>query len=141
MMLTLANNILALDLGEKRIGVALMRKDVSVPHALVTLHNNESTWQELAVLVDQHQIDQIVVGLPRNLQGQRTAQTIVCERFAQQVHEHFGLPVAMQDEALTSVEAEKLLKQSNKPYEKADIDALAASLILADYARSQGADV
>jgi putative Holliday junction resolvase len=67
------------------------------------------------------------------LDGQETAQTKVVEAFGAELEQRFGVKVAWQDEALTSREAERLLKESGRPYEKGDIDAHAARLILEDY--------
>lgn len=134
-MPALASNILALDVGDKRIGVALMRANVGLPQPLATLANDENIWQALKEMVSTHQVTQMVVGLPRNLQGDHTAQTASSEAFAAELERQIGLPVNLQDEALTSVEAEKLLRLSGQPFEKADVDSMAASLILADYAR------
>jgi putative holliday junction resolvase len=137
-MPTAVNNILALDVGEKRIGVALMRSEVGFPLPLTTLVNDSDIWLALKRLTEANQVGHLVVGLPRNLDGNHTSQTATIEAFVTELQNQIKLPVSLQDEALTSVEAENILRQSGKPYEKADIDAMAASLILADYARSQG---
>jgi putative holliday junction resolvase len=133
------NNILALDVGDKRIGVALMRTEVGLPQPLTTLANDTEIWSALKQLIETNQVTQLVVGLPRNLNGDHTPQTASSEAFARELKDQTALPVSLQDEALTSVEAENVLRLSGKPYEKADVDALAASLILADYSREQGA--
>lgn len=129
-----ANNILGLDAGEKRVGVAMVRADVRVPVTLETLDRQAPDfWGQLTEVIKQNYIGQIVIGLPRGLDGQETAQTKYVREFAGELAGHFALPVHWQDEALTSVQAENILNASGKPYKKADIDALAASLILADY--------
>jgi len=78
-----------------------------------------------------------VVGLPRGMQGQHTAQTAEAEAFAKSLRAQSGLPVHMQDEAVTSKQAEDELKGRGKPYGKGDIDALAATYILQDWLASQ----
>ena len=78
-----------------------------------------------------------MVGLPRGLDGQRTAQTEEVEAFARGLGERFGLPVHMQDEAVTSKQAEAELEARGKPYGKGDIDALAATYILQDWLATQ----
>ena len=81
----------------------------------------------------EEHVVQLVIGLPRGLAGQHTQQTRDVETFGQQIGQALHLPVAWQDEALTSVQAEQELHDRGKPYQKADIDALAATYILEDY--------
>lgn len=127
-------NVLALDVGDKRIGLALARADVRVPIALATLErNNEDFWQQLVQAATDNNIQQIVIGLPRGLDGQDTAQTLAARAFAEELSAHLDLPQSWQDEALTSVRAEAALNTSNKPYAKSDVDSLAATFILSDY--------
>lgn len=133
-----ANNILALDIGEKRVGVALARAGIRVPVTLDTLERQaENFWEKLAAVIKEHDISRVVIGLPRGLEGQETAQTKYVQIFAEEFLNHFSLPMHWQDEALTSVQAESILDGSGKPYIKADVDALAASLILADYLETE----
>lgn len=132
------NNILALDIGEKRVGVALVRAEVRVPVALDTLDRQANDfWQQLAAVIEEHDIQEVVMGLPRGLDGQETAQTKYVQSFAQEFSSHFPQPIHFQDEALTSVQSENILGASGKPYQKADVDALAASLILSDYLETE----
>ena len=79
-----------------------------------------------------------MVGLPRGLDGQNTAQTALTLAFVEQLKTFVGLPVKLQDEALTSVLAEKELTSCRGSYKKADVDALAATYILDDYLASSG---
>lgn len=133
-----ANNLLALDVGEKRVGVALARADVRVPVVLETLERQASDfWQKLASVIKQHDIEEVVIGLPRGLDGQETAQTAHVQAFAREFASKFSQPFIYQDEALTSVQAENILSAGGKQYAKTDIDALAASLILSDYLETE----
>ena len=132
------NNILAVDVGSIRVGVALTRAGISIPVALKTLSRAEADfWQQLLNLIQEHDVGQLVIGLPRGLDGQETAQTGLVRAFGQELATHTTLPIEWQDEALTSVKAETTLKNSAKPYNKADIDALAACYILEDYLNSR----
>lgn len=132
------NNTLGIDVGSMRVGLALARADVNIPIVLDTLLREDADfWQQLVRLIAQHDVKQIVLGLPRGLDGQETAQTGLVRLFAQELATHTCLPLAWQDEALTSIKAETVLKQSAKPYKKADIDALAACYILEDYLDSK----
>jgi putative Holliday junction resolvase len=126
-------NILALDVGERRIGVAVAGSEAKLARPLTTLLNTDKFFDELAKIVQQEDIGRLVVGLPRGLEGQTTAQTETVQGFAKELENRLGLPVHLQDEALTSVQAEAELKQRRKPSVKGDIDALAATLILEDY--------
>jgi putative Holliday junction resolvase len=125
--------ILALDVGERRIGVAVAGSEARLARPLTTLLHTAQFFDELARVVKQEDVGMVVVGLPRGLEGQTTAQTVTVQSFAKEVENRIGLPVYLQDEALTSVQAEAELKQRRKPSVKADIDALAATLILEDY--------
>lgn len=127
-------NILALDVGEKRVGAAFARADVRVPVILPTLRRDEPAfWDSLADIVKEHETQKIVIGLPRGLDGQETAQTGAIQSFAKELQTYINLPIVWQDEALTSVRATEQLDDSGRTYEKGDVDGLAASYILLDY--------
>lgn len=128
---------LALDVGAKRIGVAVARLEVGIASPLVTLTNDETVWERLQQLVDEHDTGTFVVGLPRGLDGQETDQTRETETFMAELRARVGLPVHAQDEAATSLKAEEELKARKKPYGRGDIDALAATYILEDYLRER----
>jgi len=126
--------ILGLDVGTVRIGVAVARHDVRIAQPLTTLTVGESdSMERLAALAREQQAGMFVVGWPRGLQGQSTGQTHSTEAFAERLRQVSGLPVVLQDEALTSQRAETELQQRGKPFAKADVDALAATYILEDY--------
>lgn len=122
---------LGLDVGTVRIGVALADSQVhlATPLKVVAVDGNEV--QTIKQLVETHDVDTIVVGYPRNQSGEATKQTAEVEDFASALE---GIAtIVFQDESLTSVLAEERLKQQGGPYEKADIDKTAASIILQDY--------
>ncbi|MDQ3123386.1 MAG: Holliday junction resolvase RuvX [bacterium] len=127
--------VLALDVGDRRIGVALASQLARLPAPLVTLDRTKITeiYDNIDQLVRNQNVAVVVVGLPRGLHGQETQQTIIARKFAADLSHKLNIPVVMQDEAGTSIEAERLLKARGKSYEKADIDSEAASLILRDY--------
>ena len=127
------NSILALDVGERRIGVALADVRVRIPAPLATLQRGESTFHEIQELIDKHAVVILVVGLPRGLDGQHTAQTMAVEEFKSNLERTLSIPVRWQDEALTSRKAEEELTERGKPYKKEDIDALSATYILDDF--------
>jgi putative Holliday junction resolvase len=125
---------MGLDVGTVRVGVAVATGGVSVARPVATLdRSGDGFWDELAELIRSYDIQAIVVGLPRGLDGQETDQTRATKTFASELAERTSLPIEWQDEALTSVKAKQTLEAMQKPYNKSDIDALAASYILADY--------
>ena len=130
--MTSYRSFLALDVGEKRIGIATADATVCIAVARNTIDVDGGELTAIKKIIASDGIDAIIVGYPRNQAGEATKQTEYVERFAKTL-EQFSLPVMFQDESLTSVKAEELLKRQQKPYQKKDIDAVAASLILQDY--------
>lgn len=126
-------NILALDVGEKRIGVATASVISRLPHPLTTIIRTENVMHDIVALAAEQRATALVVGLPRGLDGQETAQTKATRDFIAELERHVRVPVHWQDEAVTSRQAEEELRRRGKPYEKGDIDALAATYILEDY--------
>ncbi len=126
--------ILALDVGEKRIGVA--RADsttrIAVPVGFINVDGSE--WQEIAKTARLNNTNFFVLGLPRSNEGNETAQSLYVRNFAKILVEKVpGIKIRFQDESLTSVVAEERLKSRKKRYEKGEIDAEAASIILQDF--------
>ena len=121
-----------LDVGEKRIGVAVADSSVRIAVPFQTIEVDGTEIEKIAEIVVREDADTIVVGYPRNQSGESTAQTNYVELFAQRL-EDIVPTIVFQDESLTSVMAENRLKSYNKPYSKGDIDALAAAITLTDY--------
>lgn len=130
-------NVLALDVGGRRIGMAVGDTDVKVPRILPTAQMSDQICEQLSDIVTYEGIDTIVVGYPRNLSGEPTEQTRETEAFAASITQVLDIPVVFQDESLTSIKAEELLRARGGAYTKADIDAEAAALILTDYLERQ----
>jgi len=125
-------NFLALDVGTRRIGVAMADSRVKIAVPFGWLENDDSTIQKIVELVLRNDINIIVVGYPRNQSGEPTQQTKYVENFIDQLAEiDLDTKVVFQDESLTSVQAEQRL--GNKIKDKGEIDAEAASIILQDY--------
>ena len=126
--------ILALDVGEKRIGVARADSStrIAVPVGFVEVDGTE--WEKLMQLSRLHSTSYFVVGLPRSNEGNETAQSVYVRNFAKILVERIpGAKVRFQDESLTSVEAEQRLRSRRKTYGKGEIDAEAAAIILQDF--------
>ncbi len=135
-MTTISHNIVALDVGEARIGVAHADTKVKFPIAYGVIEVDELEFERLREVITEFDPITIVIGYPRNQNGEATAQTRLVEAFAERLTA-LQIPLVFQDESLTSVLAEKYLKSQKKPYTKADIDAHAAAIILGDYLEEQ----
>jgi putative Holliday junction resolvase len=127
-----SNTLISLDVGEKRIGVAVADAAVRIAVPFQTIEVDGQELEAIAKIVVQEEADTIVVGYPRNQMGESTTQTDYVEQFAKQL-EDLVPTIVFQDESLTSVMAEDQLKAHKKPYSKGDIDAQAAAIILQDY--------
>lgn len=132
-MTTSNGYILAFDVGEKRIGVAIASTIAKLPRPHSVVVNDENVWENLKQIIDKEHAEVVVVGLPRSLKSQDTAQTRSVREFAALLVDKLGVMVVLQDEALTSRQAEAELRASGKDFAKGDIDALAATYILEDY--------
>lgn len=126
------HTFLALDIGEKRIGVAQADSEVRIAFPLCTILVDGLEKNRLREIVSEAVPSVLVIGYPRNQSGEPTAQTREVERVANEL-KMLKIPLVFQDESLTSVLAEEYLKRHKKPYTKADIDAHAAAIILGDY--------
>ncbi len=130
--------ILGIDVGASRIGVARSLLSVGMPNPLTTLAEPDNFLADIARLVKSEHATAVVVGVPRGMDGQETAQTRTVRIFIDQLTETLKVPVLETDEAATSVAAETELKARRKPYSKGDIDALAATFILEGFLREKG---
>ncbi|MDO5343727.1 MAG: Holliday junction resolvase RuvX [Candidatus Saccharibacteria bacterium] len=127
-----AKNYLALDVGEKRIGLAMADSQVRIAVPFGWIEQGEAVMKELAEIMLRHDISTVVVGYPRNQSGEPTRQTEYVVQFVQRMSQlDLDTDVVYQDESLTSVQAEQRLGSQVK--DKGEIDAEAASIILQDY--------
>jgi putative Holliday junction resolvase len=126
---------LGIDYGSKRIGLAVGDPAVKLAQPLATLDATETELnQNLGDIIASEGITNIVVGLPRNLEGEDTPQTAAARQFGQWLEANFELPVDMQDEALTSEEATKRLDgRNNGKFQPGLVDQESAVIILQDY--------
>ena len=134
--------IIGLDIGEKRIGVARADSDtrIAVPIGFINVDGLE--WQEIGQVARINNTNLFVLGLPRSNEGKETAQSLYVRNFAKTLTEKIpGARIRLQDESLTSVEAEERLKARKKKYEKGDIDAEAAAIILQDFLENLGTPI
>lgn len=127
---------LALDVGTRRIGVASANLGVRFAGPLTTLDQPERFLDDVLEICRIHDVAWVVIGLPRGLDSQATAQTEAVQAFGVLLEPLLAaqkIPVYWIDEALTSAKAETELQGRGKPYAKGDIDALAATFILEDF--------
>ena len=132
----LNKSILSLDIGTVRIGLSIASRLNYLARTLPAILNDDNFASQLESIITKENINCLVVGLPRNLSGEKTKQTIYVEEFVEQKLRIFNLPIIFQDESLTSVKAEEILSNYKKQYTKADIDSMSALLILEDYLKS-----
>jgi putative holliday junction resolvase len=125
------SNLIALDVGTKRIGVAVADSVVPIAVPLATIDVDGREIELIQGIIKEKSVKKVIIGYPRNQSGESTDQTGYSEEFAKKIRAF--AEVEFQDESLTSVIAEDRLRVSGKPYAKSDIDALAAAIILQDY--------
>ncbi len=139
--------IVGLDVGERRIGVAISDATCTLARPLTTLQTSGLDGNALDLVAAQIQrlageedgLASIVVGLPRRLDGSPGAMTPRIKRFGSNLRARMDLPVVFQDERLTSREAESRLAVREKDWRvrKARLDAAAAAIVLQEYLDSQ----
>ena len=129
--------ILAVDYGDARTGVAISDLLCSIvgTTAVVPSRNREKLMADILRLIQDNGVGEVVVGLPKNMDGTEGARAELCRAFADELKERCGLPVAMWDERRTTVEAHNILSAHNYHGQKRKntVDAVAASLILEGY--------
>lgn len=133
--LPVRGTLLGFDFGLARTGVAVGELETGSASPLFTIKDETSAgrFAAIAALLDEWHPVALVVGMPCHLDGTAHEMTARCQRFANQLHGRFGLPVMTCDERLTSAAADDTLKQTghaNWRTRKTRLDALAAQLIL-----------
>lgn len=134
--------IMGIDYGDARTGVAISDLLCSIvgSTAVVNSHNTEKAIADIVRMARENSVGEIVVGLPRNMDGTEGSRAQLCREFAEMLKEATGLPVTMWDERRTTVEAHNILSQHNYHGKKRKntVDAVAASLILEGYLAFRG---
>lgn len=134
--------IMGIDYGDARTGIAISDLLCSIVGSTQVIHsrNMEKTLQEVQRLVLEHGVGEIVMGLPKNMDGTEGLRAELCRVFAQKVEEATGKPVKLWDERRTTVEAHNILSAHNYHGKKRKntVDAVAASLILEGYLAFRG---
>ena len=134
--------IMGIDYGDARTGVAISDLLCSIvgSTAVVPSRNREKAIADIVRMVKENGVGEIVVGLPRNMDGSEGPRAQLCREFADVLAEATGLPIHMWDERRTTVEAHNILSQHNYHGKKRKdtVDAVAASLILEGYLAFRG---
>ena len=136
--------MLGIDYGARRIGLAISDATGLLARPWKTIAGSRDAARRLAEIArelrdDSDGLGAIVVGLPRRLSGEANEQTAAAIQLAEDLRELVDVPIALQDERLTSHEADELLARREKNWRKrkARLDATAAAVILQDYLDSQ----
>jgi putative pre-16S rRNA nuclease len=140
--------VLGIDYGEKRIGLALSDATALLASPWKTIANDANVGAAAqgvalevnALVTEPDGLDAIVIGLPRRLSGEPNDQTPRVQKFAELLAGQVSIPIALQDERLTSHAADELLARRERDWRKRKqrVDAMAAALILQDYLDTRG---
>ena len=129
--------IMAIDYGDARTGVAISDPTGLLAGYTTVIHSRkpEAVAAELALLVKEHGVEELVMGFPRNMDGTEGPRAELYRAFAGQVEAACGLKPVLWDERRTTVEAHGILHAGGKKMKqhKKNVDAVAASLILEGY--------
>jgi putative Holliday junction resolvase len=128
---------LGLDIGDKRIGVALSDPQgvLASPLTIITCQNETVDIETIISIISQHQVECVVVGLPRSMDGSLGKQAEKVKAFVQKLSSQTKVPVEFRDERLSTVSAKRLMQAAyaGKTRKKARDDAVAAAIILQSY--------
>lgn len=135
--------IMAIDYGEARTGVAISDALGMLAGYTTVIHSwrRETVVEELSRLVKEHQVTELVLGYPKNMNNSLGEKAQTCQALAEELRGCTGLPVSLWDERLTTVDAHRILHANGRKSKKhrQNVDAVAATLILEGYlARKNG---
>lgn len=129
--------VLALDHGTKRIGVALSDelKMIASPIEFIPTEPVNEFLARLRILIGERQVESILVGMPRNMDGSFGPAATKVREFVELLKSHFPLPIRTWDERLTSAQANRLLISGNvrRGDRKEQVDKMAAAILLQSY--------
>ena len=129
--------LLAIDYGEKRLGLAISDPNqiISKPLKTIILSDSQYIYNELEKIISDYEIQKLIIGLPLGMDGKKTQQTSKVEAFKEDLQNKISIPVILFDERLSSVSAKKsLISQGIKTgHNKSKIDQTAAAIFLQHY--------
>lgn len=143
MLLSIMARILSLDVGEKRIGIALSDPSGIIAQALKVYSATGSRAKDIAEIgesVRQHDVSRLVVGLPKNLDGSIGPKAQAIMQFAADIGRAANVPVDMWDERFSTDEAHRIFDMASikRKKRRGSIDMMAAQIILQGYLDAQG---
>ncbi len=135
--------LLGIDYGDAKIGIAISDESQTVAFGRVLIKNksHEAVIKQIKEICDKEKVVEIIIGLPLNMDGEKTKQTRKVEHFGETLRLQIGIPIKFHDERLTSAESDAILYtlgvkgsgKSKKKIKKQEQDIIAASLILQNY--------
>ncbi len=132
---------MALDYGEARIGIAFSDLLCMIASGYETYCRKDidRDLDYLTTLASKQEVDEIIIGLPLNMDGTEGDRAVATKEFGELLSKHSGLPITYVDERLSSVEAEDILKQAHIKWQdrKKYIDKISATIILQTYLDSR----
>lgn len=129
----MSETILGIDVGRARIGLALAGTVARLPKPYNILENNDDIMRQIDHIAKEEVVSKIVIGIPRNLSGEETAQTREIRQFAKKLEQNTEIPIVFADESLSTRRAEAMRKELNDRPREAPIDDLAACFILEEF--------
>ncbi len=128
--------LLGLDVGDKRVGVAICDETQALARPVLTLNraSKKEDFARLDALCREHAIERVIVGLPKTLRGEEGPQAQRVRRYAAELQAALNLPIEFWDERFSTVEArDMMMAVGRKLSSKGEIDAIAATVILQEY--------
>ena len=133
--------IISVDYGDKRTGIAICDKleMLASPVCVITERNQEVLAKKIVEIANEKKAEQIVVGLPKNMDGSMGFRSEACQALGTLIQSLTEIPVVYWDERLTTVSAHRILSENNVRGKKRKnvVDAVAADIILQDYIDSK----
>ena len=135
---------LGIDYGTKRIGLAVSDPDATIASPLRTIQSRGDAGQDamaVAAVAREYEVDELVVGLPLNMDGTEGEQAKICRTFGEALQRETGLPVSYCDERLSSFAADELLRPAEltRKKKKARRDRVAAQVMLQGFLEERAA--
>jgi len=137
MLLEVRTRSLGLDVGDRRIGVAVGDPEgiLASPFAIIERKDDNADAGAIVSIVKDQQVKQIIVGLPQSMSGNIGQQAVKVKAFVEVLRKYTEAPIEFRDERLTTVSAQRLKREAGtkKTRKKVEYDAIAAAIILQGY--------